>query len=98
MNIVSKSKSKSKSNRKINCVGTIPKKFDEIEICMICQECDVECETICKHNFCYECLQSWIHKSFPSRQYCPYCRADIGNDVFGFDIVSNKAMQTSNMT
>jgi hypothetical protein len=48
-------------------------------ICPICYEDEVEFgETVCGHSFCYDCLSMWIKK----HNCCPYCRLEIGQNVF----------------
>ena len=46
------------------------------EECCICHANNVNIQTICLHNFCYECLNLWFHKE----KKCPICRQDI-NDM-----------------
>jgi len=35
--------------------------------------------SMCGHLFCWPCLEPWLETS-PSRQICPVCKADIGED------------------
>jgi hypothetical protein len=41
--------------------------------CSICLETPSNCQTVCKHDFCYDCLNTW----FQSKNTCPYCRSNI---------------------
>jgi hypothetical protein len=41
--------------------------------CSICLETPSNCQTKCKHDFCYDCLNTW----FQTNKTCPYCRSTI---------------------
>ena len=46
------------------------KKIDNEIECPICTEKTIEsCETICKHYFCYECMEEWLKDN----KKCPVC-------------------------
>jgi hypothetical protein len=50
----------------------------EKETCSICQEKDIDCETMCNHTFCFECIQKWVDNN---KHTCPYCRTNIGKEI-----------------
>jgi len=53
--------------------------FRDIETteCSICMETNANSMTLCKHSFCYDCINKWYQKS----NTCPMCRSPI-EDVF----------------
>ena len=56
----------------------------EKETCAICQEKNIECETMCKHAFCLNCIQTWIDND---KHTCPYCRTNIGKEVKSIEFI-----------
>lgn len=47
---------------------------EETRTCLVCQEKRAELQSQCKHNYCVECIRTWMSKSNNS---CPYCRSDL---------------------
>jgi hypothetical protein len=50
-------------------------------ICPICHEDNPNVQTICLHNFHYECLNTHYHKCI-TRYLCPYCKQKFNNKCF----------------
>ena len=48
-------------------------KVDEIDVCTICKENDIDIQTNCKHHFCTSCICSWLIIT----NTCPFCRQTI---------------------
>jgi hypothetical protein len=48
---------------------------EEDTICPVCSENGVAVQTVCKHNYCTNCLTKWLS----SHSTCPYCRDPINN-------------------
>lgn len=51
----------------------------EKETCCICQTNNVNCETLCDHRYCLNCIKTWFNSSKSGK--CPYCRCEVGAEV-----------------
>jgi hypothetical protein len=51
---------------------------DTLDTCPICDESKCHIQTKCNHNFCEECIITWLDKS----KRCPYCRDNLDNTLF----------------
>ena len=49
--------------------------LNEVCLCPICYESNIDCTINCNHNYCIECLQ----KHYNYKTNCPICRAEIIN-------------------
>jgi hypothetical protein len=58
-------------------INTIKQKI-EVKKCYVCQDVDSTIMTVCKHQYCETCIETWLERS----NRCPYCRTRIIEDDF----------------
>lgn len=39
--------------------------------CPVCYDCEAQCDFVCGHSFCYQCVKTWYQKGTST---CPMCR------------------------
>jgi len=63
----------------LNAAHNLPKRIisPKIDQCSICQISVSDCYTLCNHQFCYICLNTWYHE----HTTCPMCRQPITDCV-----------------
>lgn len=59
-------------NRLKMALSELPEDKNPVE-CLVCKDKMTTNVTLCKHQFCMECLEQWIKKS----STCPYCRSNL---------------------
>ncbi len=45
--------------------------------CPVCYICDANCQLVCGHSFCKDCVKNWYFKSQGEECSCPMCRSPL---------------------